>query len=59
MHDEVSGSSYLGIWDAATMDDAPLAKVALPGRVPYGFHALWVSSAAYKAHLARADPTAP
>ncbi|KAI8470686.1 MAG: carotenoid cleavage dioxygenase [Monoraphidium minutum] len=54
VHDEAAGSSYLGIWDAATMDDAPLAKLALPRRVPYGFHALWAGAPALKASLARA-----
>ncbi|GBF94451.1 hypothetical protein Rsub_07265 [Raphidocelis subcapitata] len=43
VHDEVAGQSYLGIWDAATMDDAPLAKLKLPARVPYGFHSHWMS----------------
>jgi carotenoid cleavage dioxygenase-like enzyme len=48
VHDETSGCSYLGVWDAATMGDAPLARVALPARVPYGFHALWAGAAALK-----------
>jgi carotenoid cleavage dioxygenase-like enzyme len=54
VHDEGSGQSYLGIWDAKTMDDAPLARVALPARVPYGFHALWAGAGALKGALARA-----
>jgi hypothetical protein len=57
VHDEAAGSSYLGIWDAATMDDAPLARVALPARVPYGFHAAWVGREAFGAQL-RSAPLA-
>jgi hypothetical protein len=52
VHDEVGGTSYLGVWDAATMDDAPLARVALPARVPYGFHAMWAGAGALAAQRA-------
>lgn len=54
MHDEAANASYLAVFDARTMDATPLAKVALPARVPYGFHALWVGASALKAQYARA-----
>ena len=36
------GPSELEVWDARAMEAAPLARVALPRRVPIGFHACWV-----------------
>jgi hypothetical protein len=36
------------------MADAPLARLALPGRVPYGFHAMWVGSGAFNDQLRQA-----
>lgn len=53
VHDENLGHSYLGVWDARTMDDAPLARVALPARVPYGFHAMWVGGRALREQMGR------
>ena len=29
--------------DAATMDSTPLAVLHIPSRVPFGFHAAWVT----------------
>ena len=42
VHDEARESSELLILDARTMDEKPVARVTIPGRVPHGFHALWV-----------------
>lgn len=42
-HDEESGQSQLLVLDASRFDPEPVARVLLPVRVPYGFHALWVA----------------
>ena len=42
-HDENNQTSWLLVFDAKTMDTTPVASFKLPNRVPYGFHALWVS----------------
>lgn len=41
--------SKLHVYDASTMSCTPLATVALPQRVPYGFHGMWVSREQMKA----------
>jgi len=38
----ITGRSELWIFDAKAFGPNPLAKVLLPGRVPYGFHGTWV-----------------
>lgn len=43
VHDEAAGRSELLVYDARTMSAAPVARVALRRRVPYGFHCNWVS----------------
>ena len=35
---------WLQVYDAKTMSEAPVAKVAMPQRVPLGFHGHWVHS---------------
>ena len=45
LRDNVTDAASLVIYDAATMDDEPLAKVHLVGHVPYGFHAGYLSAA--------------
>lgn len=46
---EDEGVSKLHVYDAATMAATPLAVVALPARVPYGFHGTFVTEAQMKA----------
>jgi carotenoid cleavage dioxygenase len=40
--DRTEGTSSLIVLDARDVAAGPLAKIALPQRVPYGFHATWV-----------------
>ncbi|KAI4383001.1 hypothetical protein MLD38_008887 [Melastoma candidum] len=42
-HDENTGKSTANVIDAKTMSADPVAVVELPQRVPYGFHAFFVS----------------
>jgi carotenoid cleavage dioxygenase len=43
VHDEKSGKSSVHVIDAKTMSADPIAVVDLPQRVPYGFHAFFVT----------------
>ena len=40
-HDERNGKSSLVVLDAADVRAKPVARIALPQRVPYGFHGNW------------------
>jgi carotenoid cleavage dioxygenase-like enzyme len=42
LHDDRTDSSELAVVDAADVARGPVARVALPQRVPYGFHGTWV-----------------
>ncbi len=42
VHDEAAGTSELVVLDATAVSRGPIARVQLPQRVPYGFHATWV-----------------
>lgn len=42
-HDETTGKSTVTVIDAKTMSPDPVAVVPLPHRVPYGFHAFFVT----------------
>jgi len=42
VYDEGSGKSELVVVDATDMTKAPVARVTLPQRVPYGFHGSWI-----------------
>ncbi|KAK2996827.1 hypothetical protein RJ639_025304, partial [Escallonia herrerae] len=43
VHHEHTGKSSVNVIDARTMSAEPVAVVELPHRVPYGFHALFVT----------------
>jgi len=40
--DEMTGASFCYVINAQNMAAPPVAKIALPQRVPAGFHATWV-----------------
>ena len=42
-YDSSTDSSRFVVFDAATMDDTPLASIELP-RIPFGFHGSWIPS---------------
>jgi len=43
VHDEAANTSELLVIDAQDMTSEPVARVLIPQRVPYGFHATWVT----------------
>ena len=43
VHDDATDSSELVIVDAADVAAAPVARVTLPRRVPFGFHGSWIA----------------
>ena len=51
VHDEQQNQSELLIVDARDLECEPVARVLLPQRVPYGFHAIWISNAQIQATL--------
>ncbi len=46
VHDTKARASQLWIYDAQAIERGPVAKAALPARVPLGFHAAWAPGAA-------------
>jgi carotenoid cleavage dioxygenase len=46
VYDKAHDSSSLVVLDARDVAAGPLARVALPQRVPYGFHGTWVPTTA-------------
>jgi carotenoid cleavage dioxygenase len=42
LYDEATDSSKLVILDACDFAKKPVAQIALPQRVPFGFHGNWV-----------------
>jgi carotenoid cleavage dioxygenase len=42
LHDDTTNRSELVIVDASDVRAGPVARIATPQRVPYGFHATWV-----------------
>ncbi len=45
VHDEATGVTDLVVIDATSVAAGPVARVSLPQRVPYGFHATWIPDA--------------
>ena len=45
VHDLAQGSAEFVVMDAQDFDRGYLARVALPQRVPFGFHGSWISDA--------------
>jgi carotenoid cleavage dioxygenase len=46
VHDQGAGTTDFVVLDAADLSRGPVASVALPQRVPFGFHGNWVSDRA-------------
>ncbi len=44
VQDEVNDRSELWIYDARKLEDGPCTRLAIPQRVPLGFHACWVEA---------------
>jgi carotenoid cleavage dioxygenase len=44
VYDEIEGTSEMVVVDAKNVTAAPLARVVVPARVPYGFHGAWISN---------------
>jgi carotenoid cleavage dioxygenase len=42
VYDESSDSSELVIIDASEFEKAPVARIVMPRRVPFGFHGSWL-----------------
>lgn len=42
LYDSDLDSSYLVVLNAADIESGPIARIALPQRVPFGFHGTWV-----------------
>jgi carotenoid cleavage dioxygenase-like enzyme len=44
VHDtSAPNEAEMWIMDAKTMSEKPLARIATPERIPYGFHCKWVT----------------
>ncbi|XP_047329642.1 carotenoid 9,10(9',10')-cleavage dioxygenase 1-like [Impatiens glandulifera] len=43
VHNELTDLSQVHIYDAQNMDSEPISRIALPQRVPYGFHGAFFS----------------
>lgn len=53
VYDENEQQSELVVFDAQNLTDEPIARVMIPQRVPYGFHAIWISEAQLQNSLVR------
>lgn len=52
VYSEADNKSFLHIYNAKTMSQTPVARVALPQRVPYGFHSTFVNEEQLKTQQA-------
>lgn len=50
--------THLHVYDATSPSQQPLTRIAMPQRVPYGFHGMWVTRAQLRAQAALATSTA-
>jgi carotenoid cleavage dioxygenase-like enzyme len=46
VYDRARDASELVLLDARDVSAGPIARIVLPQRVPYGFHAAWVPAEA-------------
>lgn len=53
VHDEGKNQSELWIFQAQNLEADPVARVLMPQRVPYGFHATWVPQPQVEATISR------
>jgi carotenoid cleavage dioxygenase len=44
VYDEIEGTSEMIVIDAKNVTAAPVARVMIPTRVPYGFHGAWIGN---------------
>jgi carotenoid cleavage dioxygenase len=44
VHDRATGSTDLAVIDATDVSAGPIARVHLPRRLPFGFHAAWFAA---------------
>jgi carotenoid cleavage dioxygenase len=44
-------SSEWHVYDGETMSSEPVARYAIPARVPYGFHGEWISEEQLQLHI--------
>ena len=46
VHDAATDSSSVAVFDATDVAGGPIARVAMPRRVPFGFHGDWLADEA-------------
>lgn len=51
VYDENTLTSYLNIYDGETFDEKPVAQIKMPGRVPNGFHGMWMNQQVLMDHI--------
>jgi carotenoid cleavage dioxygenase len=44
MHNSDTGQSEVIVLDAQRVEDGPIARIQIPQRMPFGFHANWFSA---------------
>ena len=48
VHDESVAASELVVIDTRAFDAAPIARILIPARVPYGFHGAWIPARRFR-----------